>query len=102
MMLTEKLQILIRIQLVRFDLSFSPLSWYSFIFGLIQISIGLSVFGFVANDYKQIAIRLHLTIRNIRSAIGWAITKIILNYSCLPNKNVNLESGGAQTSLIHR
>ncbi len=38
-------------------------------YGLIQISIGLSVFGFIANEYKQIAIQLHLTIRNIQSVI---------------------------------
>ncbi len=37
--------------------------------GLIQISIGLAVFGFVANEYKQGAIQLHLTIHNIWSAI---------------------------------
>jgi len=32
-------------------------------------SIGLSVFGFVANEYQQRAIQLLSTIRNIRSAI---------------------------------
>ncbi len=48
-------------------------------------SIGLSVFRFVANKYKWIAIWLHLTIRNIRSAIRWAIMKVILNYLPLPN-----------------
>jgi hypothetical protein len=34
-----------------------------------RIFIGLSVFGFVANEYKQIAIWLHSTIHNICSAI---------------------------------
>jgi len=36
---------------------------------LLQISIGLSVFGFVANEYKRITIRSLLTIRNIWSGI---------------------------------
>ncbi len=40
------------------------------------MSIGLLVFGFVANEYKWRAIQLHLTIRNIRSAIWWAIVKV--------------------------
>jgi len=53
--------------------------------GLIQISIGLAVFGFVGNEYKQRAIQLHSTIHNIWSAIQWAITNVILNYSPLPN-----------------
>jgi hypothetical protein len=35
----------------------------------VPISIGLSVFRFIANEYKRIAIRLLLTIRNIRSTI---------------------------------
>jgi hypothetical protein len=48
-------------------------------------SIGLSVFRFVANKYKGIAIWLFSTIRNVRSAIRWAIMKVILNYSLLPN-----------------
>ena len=47
-------------------------------------SIGLSVFRFVANKYKWIAIWLHLTIHNIGSAIQWAVTKVFLNYSLLP------------------
>ncbi len=51
---------------------------------LLQISIGLSVFGFVANEYKWIAIQLLLTICNIQSAIRWAIKNVILNYSLLP------------------
>ncbi len=67
-MLTEKLQIFMRIYKY-FDPSFSPICYYLFIFGLLQISIGLSVIGFVANKYKQIAIQLLLTIRNIWSAI---------------------------------
>jgi hypothetical protein len=54
-MLTEKLLILMRIYKY-FDLSFSPISKYSFIFGLIQISIGLSVFGFDENENKWRAI----------------------------------------------
>ena len=48
---------------------FSLICHYSLIFGLLQISIGLSVFGFVANKYKRIAIRSLSTIRNIRSGI---------------------------------
>jgi hypothetical protein len=36
---------------------------------LIRISIGLSVFGFIANSYNQKAIMLHLTIHNIWSPI---------------------------------
>ncbi len=35
--------------------------------------------------YQRIAIRLLSTIRTIRSAIGWAITKVILSYSRLPS-----------------
>jgi hypothetical protein len=46
--------------------------------------IGLSVFRFIAKEYKWIAIQLLLTIRNIQSVIGWVITKGILNYSPLP------------------
>ncbi len=53
------------------------------LFGLIRISIGLSVLGYIANEHKWIAIQLHLTIHNIRSAIWWAIMKVILNYSPL-------------------
>jgi hypothetical protein len=56
------------------------------LFSLLQISIGLSVFGFVANEYKQITIRSVLTIRNIWSGIRWAKPKVILNYSCLPTR----------------
>ncbi len=46
-------------------------------------STGLLVFRLVANEYQWIAIQLLLAIRNIRSAIWWAIMKVILNYSCL-------------------
>jgi hypothetical protein len=67
-MLTEKLRIFTRIY-KQFDPSFSLICYYSFIFGQLRISIGLSVFGFIANEYQQRAIRLLLTIRNIRSAI---------------------------------
>jgi hypothetical protein len=56
MMLTEKLQIFTRIY-KKFDPSLSLISYYSFLFSLLRISIGLSVFGFVANEYKQIAIQ---------------------------------------------
>ncbi len=49
------------------------------------IFIGLSVFGFVANEYQQIALWLLSTIHTIQSAIQWAMTKVILNYSPLPN-----------------
>ncbi len=45
----------------------------------------LSIFGFFANEYKQIAIQIHSTIHNIWSAIWWAIMKVILNYSLLPS-----------------
>jgi len=67
-MLTEKLLIFMRIY-KQFDPSFSLLSYYSFIFGLLCILIGLSVFGFVDNKFQQRAIWLLLTIRNIWSAI---------------------------------
>ncbi len=55
------------------------------IFGLLRISIGFSVFGFVANEYKRITICSLSTIRNIRSGIRWAKLKVILNYSMLPS-----------------
>jgi len=58
-------------------------------FGLIQIFIGLSVFAFVANEYKQKAIWLYSTICNIWSAIQWEITKVILNYWPLPIKSMS-------------
>ncbi len=61
---------------------------YSLKFGLIQISIGLSVFGFVANEYKRITIRSLSTIRNILSGIQWAIMKVFLNYSLLPTPDL--------------
>jgi hypothetical protein len=48
-MLTEKLRIFLRIY-KQFDPSFSLICYYLFIFGLLRISIGLSVFGFVANE----------------------------------------------------
>jgi hypothetical protein len=48
-MLTEKLLIVTRIY-KQFDPSFSLICYYSFIFGLLRISIGLSVFGFVTNE----------------------------------------------------
>ncbi len=44
----------------------------------------LSVFRFVANEYKPIAIQLLSTIRNIWSAIWWAKMKVILNYLPFP------------------
>jgi len=84
MMLTEKLWILMRIYKL-FNRSFSPIYYYSLIFCLLQISIGLSVFGFVANKYKQITICSLSTICNIRSGIWWVITKVILNYLPLSN-----------------
>jgi hypothetical protein len=43
--------------------------YYSLIFGLLRIFIGLSVFGFVANEYKLITICSLSNIRNIRSGI---------------------------------
>ncbi len=64
---------------------FSPICYYLLIFGLLQISIGLLVFRFVANEYNQITIGSLSTIRNIRPGIWWAITKVILNYSQLPS-----------------
>jgi len=42
---------------------------FIYICGLTQISIGLLVFGFDANEYKQRAIQLHSTFLNIQSAI---------------------------------
>ncbi len=83
MILTEKLRIFMRIY-KKFDPICAPICYYSFIFGQLWISIGLSVFGFVANKYKRITIHSLLTICNIRSGIRWAITKEILNYSPLP------------------
>jgi len=62
--------------------------YYSLIFGLLRISIGLSVFGFVANEYKQITIRSLSNICNIWSGIRWAKPKVILNYSTLPSQQV--------------
>ncbi len=88
-MLAEKLRIFTRIY-KQLDPSFSLICYYSFIFGLLQISIGLSLFRLVANEYQWRAIRLLLTIRNIRSAIRWVIPKVILNYSRMlicPYKN---------------
>ncbi len=67
---------------------------YLFIFGLIQISISLSVFGFIANENKRIAIKLHLTISNIWSAIWWAITKVILNYLPLHSHSYSYQEKG--------
>jgi hypothetical protein len=83
-MLTKKLQIVTRIY-KQFDPSFSLICYYSFISGLLQISICLLIFRFVANEYQQRAIWLLSTICNIRSAIRWAIPKVILNYSRLPS-----------------
>ncbi len=68
MMLTKKLRIFMRIY-KQFDPSFSLICYYQFIFGLLRISIGLSVFRFVANEYQRRAILLLSTIHNIRSAI---------------------------------
>jgi hypothetical protein len=56
-------------------------SYFTVFICLIWISIGLLV-------YKWIAIQLHLTNPNIRSAIRWAITKVILNYSPLPTLDI--------------
>jgi hypothetical protein len=47
-----------------------------YIFGLLQISICLSVFGFVAYEYKWIAIQSLLTICNIWSGIRWMNPKV--------------------------
>ncbi len=60
------------------------------IYWFLRISIGLSVFRWVANEYQRIAIRLLLTIHNIWSAIWWAIMKVILNYLHLP-RNYTLQ-----------
>ncbi len=68
---------------MQFDPIFSPICCYSFIFGLLQISIGLSVLGFVANEYKWTAIRSLSTIRNIRSGIRWTNPKVKKHYSPL-------------------
>ncbi len=67
---------------------FSPILYYSLIFSLLQISIGLSVFGFIANEYKQITIRSLSTIRYIQSGIRWAKPKVFLNYSTLPISDI--------------
>ncbi len=85
-MLTKKLWIFTRIY-KQFDHSFSLICYYSFIFGLLQIYIGLSVLVFVANEYQQRAIQLLATILNIWSAIWWAMPKVILNYLHLPIGN---------------
>ncbi len=69
------------------DPSFSLICYYSFIFGLLRISLGLSVFGFIVNKYQRRAILSLSTIRNIRSAIRWAIPKVISNYSHIPRPN---------------
>ncbi len=60
-MLTEKLQIFMRIY-KQFDPSFSLICYYSYIFSQLRISIGLSVFRFIANEYQQRAIQLLSTI----------------------------------------
>ncbi len=46
--------------------SFSPICYYWFIFCLLWISVGLSTFGFNANEYKQIAFWSLLTIYDIQ------------------------------------
>ncbi len=56
--------------------------YYSFIFGLLWISIGLSVFRFVANKYKWIAILSLSTICNIQSGIQWTNLKVKKHYIC--------------------
>ncbi len=48
---------------------FTDIYYYSFKFGLLWISIGLSVFRFIANEYKWTPIQLLSTIRNIQSGI---------------------------------
>jgi hypothetical protein len=50
-MLTEKLRIFMR-NYKQFDPSFSLICYYSCIFGLLQISIDLAVFGFIAHEYQ--------------------------------------------------
>ncbi len=74
-MLNKKLQIFMRIY-KKFDPNSGPIFYYSFIFGLLRISICLSVFGFIANEYKRIAIRSLLAIPNTKSNIRWTILKI--------------------------
>ncbi len=49
--------------------------YYSFI-GLLQISTSLSVFRFVANEYKSIAIWSLSTIHNTWSNIRWTIPNV--------------------------
>jgi len=71
-----------------------------FIFGQIWISIGLSVFGFAANEYKQRVIQLHLTICNIQSTIWLAIMKVILNYLPLPIFESVLKQNTSQSSSL--
>jgi hypothetical protein len=55
-MLTKKLQIFMRINKL-FDPSFSMICHYLLIFKLLQISIGLLVFKFIADKFKWIAIQ---------------------------------------------
>ncbi len=69
---------------------FSPICYYSFILGLLWISIGLSVFRFIANEYKWIAIRSLLTIHNIWSGIRWTNPKVKKHYFPLPKWNNTL------------
>ncbi len=56
----------------------------------IYIQSTLNIYWFIGilihcQQYQQIAIWLLLTIHTIRSAIWWAITKVILNYLRQPN-----------------
>ncbi len=64
----EIMNIYENLQIVRSHF-FTDMLHYSLIFGLLLISISLSVFRFLANEYKGIAIRSLSTIRNIQSGI---------------------------------
>jgi hypothetical protein len=97
-MLTEKIWIFTKIYKL-FDPSFSPICYYLFIFGLLQIFIGLSVFRFVANEYKWIAIWSLLTICTIRSGIRWTNPKVkkptinhylVVMFMCFTNQPLEL------------
>jgi hypothetical protein len=56
---------------IEFSQIFQQLNEYFIVFiaKLLRISGGLSVFGFIANKYKRIAIWSLMTIRNIGSGI---------------------------------
>ncbi len=84
------------------DLSISLICYYSFIFGLLRKSIGVSAFGFIAKEYQRRAILLLSAIHYIQSAIRWAILKVILNYSRLPSRYAECHYAGYCYSTYHQ